>query len=165
MEMPKDSETEGGYAKEVTAEFIKNEREAIGAKLPKTDIMITTAQVFGKKAPMIVTEKMIRMMPPGSVIVDIAAEQGGNTELTEAGKIVQEHGVTIVGPVNLPSYLAAHASAMYSKNMVNLLKLVYADKDKGMDLEDEVIAGCCVLKGGEIVSETVKKAFGGEDGR
>jgi len=162
MEMPKDMEAEGGYAKEATAEFIKKEREAIAARLPKIDIMITTAQVFGKKAPVIITEDMIKLMPAGSVIVDIAAEQGGNTELTEAGKIVQKHQVTIVGPVNLPAYLPTHASAMYSRNLVNLLKLIYSDKEKKLNLEDEVIAGCCVLKQGEIVSNTVKKAFEGE---
>jgi len=162
MEMPEDMESDGGYAKEATAEFIKKEREAISAKLPKTDIMITTAQVFGKKAPVIVTEEMIKMMPQGAVIVDIAAEQGGNTELTVAGKTIKDHGVTIVGPINLPSYLASHASAMYSRNLVNLLKLIYGDKEKKLDLEDEVIAGCCVLSRGEIVSKTVKMAFGGD---
>ena len=162
MEMPKDNEAEGGYAKEVTAEFIKKEREAISQRLPKIDIMITTAQVFGKKAPVIITAEMIKLMPSGSVIVDIAAEQGGNTELTKAGEIIYDHQVTIIGPVNLPSYLPSHASSMYSRNLVNLLTLIYADKDQKINLEDEVIEGCCVLKQGEIVSKTVKKAFEGE---
>ncbi|MBU0761386.1 MAG: Re/Si-specific NAD(P)(+) transhydrogenase subunit alpha [Candidatus Altiarchaeota archaeon] len=163
MELPEDSETKGGYAKEASKEFIKKEREAISARLPKIDIMVTTAQVFGKKAPLIVTEEMIALMPNGSVIVDIAGEQGGNTELTKAGEVVVKHGVTILGPVNIPSQLPQHASMMYSRNVVNLLKLIYGGKEKKIDYTDEVISGCCVCKEGELVSGMVKKAFGGGD--
>ncbi|MBM3309825.1 MAG: Re/Si-specific NAD(P)(+) transhydrogenase subunit alpha, partial [Candidatus Altiarchaeales archaeon] len=101
MELPGDAETKGGYAKEMSEEFIKKEMEAIGGRLPKTDIVITTAQVFGKKAPLLITEDMVKLMPNGSVIVDIAAEQGGNCALTKAGEVVRKHNVSIVGPVNL----------------------------------------------------------------
>jgi NAD(P) transhydrogenase subunit alpha len=162
MEMPKDAETAGGYAKEVSAEFIKKEMEAIGGRLPKTDIVITTAQVFGKKAPLLVTEDMVKTMPKGSVIVDIAAEQGGNCALTEAGKTVEKHGVTVIGPVNLPAMMPVHASQMYSKNIVNLVKHLYQAESRQPDFADEITAGCCVCKNGALVSEAMKKAMGGE---
>jgi len=159
MEMPEDSETKGGYAKEATEEFIRKEREAISARLPKIDIMITTAQVFGKKAPLIVTEEMIKLMPEGAVIVDLAAEQGGNCDLVEAGKTVSKHGVTIIGPVNLPASMPEHASLMYSKNVVNLMKNIYGTESKQPDYSDEVTGGCCVCKEGGLVNEMVKNKF------
>jgi len=161
MEMPKDAETKSGYAKEMSAEFIKKEMEAIGSRLPKIDIVISTAQVFGKKAPLLITEEMVKSMPNGSVIVDIAAEQGGNCALTDAGKAVVKYGVTIVGPVNLPASMPVHASQMYSRNIVNLLKNIYKKEDRQPDFSDEITGGCCVANKGEIVNEMVKKAFGG----
>jgi NAD(P) transhydrogenase subunit alpha len=162
MEMPADAETKGGYAKEMSEEFIKKEMEAIGGRLPRIDIVVTTAQVFGKKAPLLITEEMVKMMPQGSVIVDIAAEQGGNCALTEAGKTVEKHGVTIMGPVNLPAMMPVHASQMYARNVVNLIKNIYKAESRQADFADEITAGCCVAKGGEFVNEDVKKAFGGE---
>lgn len=162
MEMPTDAETKGGYAKEMSEEFIKKEMEAIGARLPRIDIVVTTAQVFGKKAPILITEEMVEMMPQGSVIVDIAAEQGGNCALTQAGKTVEKHGVTIMGPVNLPAMMPVHASQMYARNVVNLIKNIYKAESRQPDFADEITAGCCVANKGELVSEAVKKAFGGE---
>jgi len=159
MELAEDSETKGGYAKQATEEFIRKEREAISEKLPKTDILITTAQVFGKRAPLIVTEEMIKLMPEGAVIVDLAAEQGGNCDLVKAGETVVEHGVTIIGPVNLPTSMPTHASQMYSKNIINLLKNIYGTEDKQPDFTDEVTSGCCVCNQGELVNEMVKKSF------
>jgi len=159
MELPKDSETAGGYAKEMSEEFIKKEMEAISSRLPKTDIVITTAQVFGKKAPLLMTEEMVKLMRKGSVIVDLAAEQGGNCALTEAGKTVVKHGVTLVGPINLPASMPTHASQMYAKNMVNLIKNIYRGDGMQADYSDEINAGCCVCRQGELVSEAVKKAF------
>jgi NAD(P) transhydrogenase subunit alpha len=100
MELPEDVETDSGYAKEVSAEFIKKELEAIGSRLPKTDIVISTAQVFGKRAPILLTEEMVKTMRPGSVIIDLAAEQGGNCELSEPGKLVEKYGVSIYAPIN-----------------------------------------------------------------
>ena len=162
MELPKDAETAGGYAKEMSPEFIKKEMEAISSRLLKMDVVITTAQVFGKKAPIFITEDMVKMMREGSVIVDIAAEQGGNCALTEAGKTVVKHGVTIMGPVNLPAQLPVHASTMYSRNVANLVKHIYGGKDQQPDFSDEITKSCCVCSKGELVSDIVKTAFGGE---
>lgn len=162
MELPRDAETAGGYAKEMSKEFIKKEMEAISGRLPKTDIVITTAQVFGKKAPVLITEDMVKLMPSGSIIVDIAAEQGGNCTLTKAREIVKKHGVTIIGPVNLPALMPMHASEMYSHNIINLVKHIYAASDRKPDFSDEITSGCCVLKNGEVVNKIVKEVFGGE---
>ncbi len=156
MEIPEDAETAGGYAKEMSAEFIKKEMEAIGSRLPKTDVVISTAQVFGKKAPLLLTADMVKTMREGSVIVDLAAEQGGNCELTVAGEIVREHGITIYGPVNLPASMPVHASQMYSRNVTNLLKHIYQAEDRKPDFEDEITGSCCVTRGGELVNEIVK---------
>ena len=163
MELPKeDAETKGGYAREMSDEFIKKEMEAIGARLPRIDIVISTAQVFGKKAPVLISEDMVKLMPSGSVIVDLAAEQGGNCVLTKPGKVVEKYGVTILGPVNIPASVPYHASQMYSRNMVNLFKNIYKGEVKKPDFNDEITKGCCVTNNGELVSEMVKKALGGE---
>jgi len=160
MEMPADAETAGGYAKELSPEFIRKEMEAIAARLPKTNVVITTAQVFGKKAPVLITEEMVRLMHPGSVIVDLAAEQGGNCALTEAGKTVVRHGVTIAGPVNLPATVPTDASQMYARNLVTLFRHLYPKADAQPDFADEIAAGCCITRGGEVVHPHVKSAIG-----
>lgn len=159
MELPRDTETASGYAKEMSPEFIKRERATIGSRLPKTDVVISTALVFGKRAPLLVTEEMVKTMREGSVIVDMAAEQGGNCELTQPGEVVQEYGVTICGPLNLPSSLPVHASQMYSRNITNLVKHLYQKKDRQLDFTDEITRSCCVCRGGELVSEIVKGTF------
>jgi NAD(P) transhydrogenase subunit alpha len=165
MELPSENlETKGGYAKEATEEFIKKEHEAIGSRLPKTDIVISTAQVFGKKAPILLTEEMVKTMQQGSVIIDLAAEQGGNCELSEAGKVVEKHGVTIYGPVNLPASMPTHASQMYSRNVVNLIKHLYQAEDKKLDFEDEITKSTCITHNGELVNEFVKEVFSKEGG-
>lgn len=156
MEMPEDAETAGGYAKEMSQEFIKKEMEAIGSRLPKTDVVISTAQVFGKRAPLLITEDMVKTMRQGSVIVDLAAEQGGNCELTVAGELVTAHGVLINGPVNLPATLPVHASQMYSRNIVNFVKHVFQAEDRALDFEDEITKSCCVTRDGALVNEMVK---------
>ncbi len=158
MEMPEDAETKGGYAKEMSAEFIKKEMEAIGARLPKVDVVISTAQVFGKKAPILITADMVKMLRAGSVIVDLAAEQGGNCELTEAGKTVTSGGVSIIGAVNLPATLAVDASHMYSRNINNLFRQLYPKPDATPDFNDEVVKGACITRDGQIVNEQVKTA-------
>ena len=160
MELPEDAETAGGYAKEVSEEFVKKEMEAIGARLPRTDILICTAQVFGKRAPLLVTADMVKTMRPGSVIVDLAAEQGGNCELTEPGKVIEKHGVTIVGPVNLPASLPVHASQMYAKNVANFVVHIYGAEDRTLNFEDEITQSACVTHRGELVSAIVKNALG-----
>lgn len=156
MEMPEDAETAGGYAKEMSPEFIKKEMEAISARLPKVDVIISTAQVFGKKAPILITEEMVKILRPGSVIVDLAAEQGGNCELTEAHKTVEKHGVTIIGAVNLPASIPVDASQMYARNVNNLFKNIYPKPDTAIDFEDEVNKGACITRNGEIVNEMIK---------
>lgn len=160
MELTENVETAGGYAREQSEEFLRKEQEVIGARLPKVDAVISTAQIFGKKAPILITESMVRSMRPGSVIVDLAAEQGGNCELTKAGQTVNAHGVTIIGPVNLASSLATDASRMYSKNITTLLKLLYPKADSTPDFADEVVAKSCITRNGEIVNEQIKSAYG-----
>jgi proton-translocating NAD(P)+ transhydrogenase subunit alpha len=159
MEMPKDAETAGGYAKELSPEFIKKEMEAIGGRLPKVDVVICTAQVFGKKAPLLITSDMVKMLRPGSIIVDLAAEQGGNCESTQAGQTIVQHGVKILGVVNLPATMPLDASQLYARNVQNLFRLLYPKPDAQPDLNDEIVRGCCVTRGGEIVNEAIKKAL------
>ncbi|RMH63442.1 MAG: Re/Si-specific NAD(P)(+) transhydrogenase subunit alpha [Calditrichaeota bacterium] len=155
MEMPEDAETEGGYAREMSDEFLKKEQEAIAGRLKKTDVVITTAQVFGKAAPILITEEMIKMMPAGSVIIDIAAEQGGNTAATQKGQWVEKHGVHIYGAINLPALLPVHASQMYSKNITNLFRHIF--KEEAIDWEDEITRGACVIREGKVVNGLVEK--------
>ncbi len=159
MELPEDVETAGGYAKEQSEEFLRKEQEAIAARLSKTDVVITTAQIFGKRAPILITEDMVKMLRPGAIIIDLAAEQGGNCELTEAGKTVEKHGVTIVGAVNLPATVPVHASQMYSKNITNLFRHLYQAEDGQLDFDDEITKSACVTHQGEIVNEFVKNAL------
>jgi len=162
MEMPEDAETAGGYAKELSPEFIKKEMEAIAGRLPKVHLVITTAQVFGKRAPVLITGEMVKLMKPGSVIVDLAAEQGGNCELTEPGKTIEKHRVTIIGTLNLPALIPIDASQMYSKNIVNLLRHLYPEGKSEQpvpDFDDEIAKGACIIRNGEIVNEMVKNAL------
>lgn len=162
MEIPEDAETAGGYAKELSPEFIKKEMEAIAARLPKVDVVITTAQVFGKRAPTLITEEMIRLMKAGSIIVDLAAEQGGNCELTEPGKTVEKHGVSIIGALNLPASIPVDASLLYSNNVVNLLRHLYPKGETPTlvpDFSDEIAKGACITRDGEVVNEMVKTAL------
>lgn len=159
MELPEDVETAGGYAKEQSAEFIKKEMEAIAARLPKVDAVICTAQVFGKRAPVLITEDMVKLMRRGSVIIDLAAEQGGNCELTRAGETFEKYGVIISGPVNLAATVPVDASRMYSKNITTFFKHLYPKADSTPDFSDEIIAGSCITRNGAIVNEHVKAAF------
>jgi len=162
MEVPDDVETAGGYAKEQSEEFLKKEREAIEGRLPKVDAVISTAQIFGKRAPVLITDAMVRRMRPGSVIVDLAAEQGGNCELTKAGETVERHGVFIIGPVNLAASLPVDASRMYSKNITTLFRLLFPKVDSSPDFTDEVIAKSCITHGGDIVNDHIKSVLSKE---
>lgn len=157
MEVPRDMETAGGYAREQSDEFLKSEQETIAAILSKMDAVITTAQVFGKKAPILITGEMAGKMRPGSVIVDLASEQGGNCALTEAGKTVAWHGVDIIGAVNLPSLVPFHSSQMYSRNITNLFKHLFPAQESALDFNDEITRGACITRNGEIVNEMVRK--------
>lgn len=153
-----DAETEGGYARELTDEEREQQAEALARHLAKADVVISTAAIPGRPAPKIITEAMVDDMAPGSVIVDLAAETGGNCELTKAGETVNHNGVLINGPVNLPSKAPLHASEMYAKNLYNLLQLLI-DEEGGLkvDVEDDVIAGCLLAHEGKIVHEKFSK--------
>jgi len=159
MEITEDAETKGGYAKELSAAFLKKEQDVIAARLPKMNVVICTAQVFGKRAPILITKAMVSLMPPGSVIVDLAAEQGGNCELTQAQKTVQHQGVTILGPVNLPASVPTDASLMYAKNMTNLFGTLFPKEASGPNFEDEITTGACIVRQGALVNESVKAAL------
>jgi len=159
MELPKDIETKYGYAKEASPEFIAKELEVIASRLPRTDIVITAALVYGRKAPCLVTASMVKSMPPGSVLVDLAAEQGGNCELSQPGQTKEEYGVIIYGARDLPSQLPLHTSLLYSRNVVNAYHNLYAAEDDAVDLADEINANALATYKGEIVSELVKKFF------
>lgn len=135
-----DTETKGGYAKELSAKNQEIQREVLARHIAKSDIVVTTALIPGRPAPVLITRDMVEGMVPGSVIVDIAAEQGGNCELTKAGETVVHNGVKILGPVNLPGTLAFHASRLYAKNMANVLDLIIKDGSLSLDTSDEIIA-------------------------
>ena len=147
----------GGYARELSEETERRNRDVIAEHLAKTDVCITTALIPGKRAPILITEEMVRRMRAGSVLVDLAAEQGGNCVLTEPGTTVTRHDVTILGPLDLPSDLAVHASQMYSRNMEKLLLHLTRDGVLVLDFEDEITRGCVVTHGGQIVQPRPKE--------
>jgi proton-translocating NAD(P)+ transhydrogenase subunit alpha len=149
---------EGGYAKEQSEEFLRKQRELIGEHVAKSDVVITTAAVPGRRAPLLVTQDMVKAMRPGSVIVDLAAETGGNVELTQAGKDVDVGGVTIIGTRNVPSTMPLHASQLFARNVMNLLLHLVKDGAITLDFQDEITKGSCVTHGGEIVNERAKQA-------
>ena len=156
-----DLEGEGGYARELTAEQQAKQQELMAEAIGKVDVVITTAAVPGRRAPILVTEKAVELMKPGSVIVDLAAETGGNCELTKPGETVIEHDVKILGPLNVPSTMAEHASQLYARNIDALLGLMISEEGElSLDFEDEIIKGACITRGGEIVHEGARAAAG-----
>ena len=155
-----DLEGTGGYAKELTPEQQAKQQELMAEAIGKTDVVITTAAVPGRRAPILVTEQAVKLMKPGSVIVDLAAETGGNCELSEPGKTVLRHDVKIIAPLNVPSTMAEHASQLYARNIQSLLGLMIDEGELKLDFDDEVIAGACITRGGEIVNEGAKAAAG-----
>ncbi|MEL6223389.1 MAG: Re/Si-specific NAD(P)(+) transhydrogenase subunit alpha [Cyanobacteria bacterium J06627_8] len=164
VEIKEDTVATGGYAKEISEDAKQRSRELVADHVAQADVVITTAQVPGKKAPLLVTEDMVKGMKPGSVIVDLAAEQGGNCECTEAGRDSVHHGVTIIGPINLPSSMPVHASQMYSKNLQTLIQLLVSDGALTLDFEDDIVAGACVTHEGTIRSDRVRDALAKEAG-
>ncbi len=152
-----EAEDAGGYAKELSEDHHKRELELIAGRLPRTDIIITTAQIPGRSAPILITEEMVQALKPGSVIVDLAAEGGGNCELTEYDRTVVKHGVTIIGTANLPGLMPVHASQMYSKNVGNLLQHLLGDDGLQLDMEDAITAGVVVTHGGKIVHPALQE--------
>jgi len=149
-------EGQGGYAKQLTDAQLQSQRDQMAAALKDMDVVITTAAVPGRKAPILLTKEMVRVMAPGAVIVDIAAERGGNCELTKAGEVVMENGVMIIGPVNIPSSVPFHASQMYARNLATFLKSLIKDKQLNLDMNDEVIRETLVTQGGKVVNAKVQ---------
>ncbi len=157
-----DAETSGGYAAAQSEEFYRRQRELLGEHLSESDVVITTAAVPGKQAPILVSEEMFTSLRPGSVIVDLAAEKGGNCTLTEAGRRVVRNGVTVLGPVNLPSEVPVHASQMFSKNVSAFLGEILKDGSLHLDLEDEIVRGTLVAHEGRLVHPAVIEALKGD---
>lgn len=160
VELPLETEgaqDAGGYAKAQSDEFLAKQRQLLGDVLAETDLVVTTAAVPGMKAPILVTEAMAARMHPGSVIVDLAAERGGNCELTKAGETIEYHGVRIMGPLNLPSKVAHNSSQLFSKNIQTFLLNMVKDGELNMNLEDPIVSGSLVAKDGEIVHPRVKE--------
>ena len=154
------AEDKGGYAKAMGEDFYRRQREAMAGVLAEQNVVITTAAVPGKKAPVLITREMVARMAPGSVIVDIAAERGGNCELTRPGETVEEGGVRILGPVNLASTIPYHASQMYARNIATFLKYLIKDGQVNLDREDEIVRETLVTHGGEIVHPRVLEIMG-----
>ncbi|MDG1311252.1 MAG: Re/Si-specific NAD(P)(+) transhydrogenase subunit alpha [Porticoccaceae bacterium] len=153
-----ESEGAGGYAKEQGEDFLRRQRELMTEVVAQQDIIITTAAIPGAKSPILVTEDMVKAMKPGAVIVDLAAERGGNCDLTEQGKTVIAHDVTILGPENVPSDLAYHASQMLGKNMQTLLELIIDEECAlNLDFNDEIVAGTVVAHEGEVPHPHMRK--------
>jgi NAD(P) transhydrogenase subunit alpha len=161
LDIGADAEAAGGYARELTPEEQQRQQEALNESLTGFDAVITTALIPGRPAPKLVTEAGVHNMRPGSVIVDLAGEAGGNTELTEPGQTIVVDDVTIASPLNLPATMPEHASQLYSRNIQSLLELITGDEGQlELNFDDEVVAGACITRDGEIVHEGAKAAAG-----
>ena len=156
-----DAEDKGGYAKAQDESFYRRQREMMAKVVGESDVVITTAAIPGKRSPVLVTAEMVQHMTPGSVIVDLAAERGGNCELTRADETVVSHGVTILGPTNLPASVPFHASQMYSKNVTTFLAHIVKDGKLTLDPADEIVRETLVAKDGAVVHERVKALVAG----
>jgi proton-translocating NAD(P)+ transhydrogenase subunit alpha len=154
----KQAETAGGYAKEMSDAYKAKQAALVAEHIKKQDVIITTALIPGRKAPVLVTEDMVKSMKPGSVIVDLAVEQGGNCPLSELGKVVEKHGVTLVGHANVPSRLAADATSLYARNLLNFLALLIDKETKGLKInwEDEIVKGVALTRDGQIIHPNFK---------
>ncbi|MFB2898084.1 Re/Si-specific NAD(P)(+) transhydrogenase subunit alpha [Aerosakkonemataceae cyanobacterium BLCC-F50] len=162
VEVKLDEETvaDNGYAKEISEVSKQKTQETIAEHVKISDVVITTAQVPGKKAPLLVTEEMVAQMKPGSVIVDIAAEQGGNCACTQPGRDIRYNGVTIIGTINLPSSTPIHSSQMYAKNILTLLQyLINKEGEFNLNFEDDIVKSTCVTHAGEIRNQKVQEAL------
>jgi NAD(P) transhydrogenase subunit alpha len=154
-----DAQDAGGYAKAQDESFYQKQRELLGQVVAESDVVITTAVVPGKKSPILVTKEMVAGMRPGSVIVDLAAERGGNCELTKSEEVISVHNVTLVGTINLASSVPYHASQMYAKNLTNFLVHLVKDGAMQMNLEDEITRSTLCTQGGEIVNPRLREFF------
>ncbi len=162
IEPPQDEtlEGEGGYAKEASEEYLKKQQELLQKHISEADVVVTTAQVPGKKAPILISEETVKSMRPGSVIVDMAAGTGGNCAITEAGQEVEKHGVVIIGETNIISLVAYNASQLYSRNVLALLQSLTKEGQVVLDLEDEIVKGALITREGQVIHENTKKLLG-----
>jgi NAD(P) transhydrogenase subunit alpha len=154
------AEDKGGYAKQMDDQTLRKQQEMMARVVAESDVVITTAAVPGKKAPVLITADMVAGMKPGSVVVDVAAERGGNCELTEPGRTVRKHGVTILGPTNLPGEIPYHASQMYAKNISTFLLHLVKDGQVQLDLDDEITRETLVARDGRVVHPRVCELLG-----
>ena len=160
VELPieaKDAQDARGYARAQDEDFYRRQRELLGKVVQESDVVITAAVIPGKKSPVLVTEEMVKGMASGSVIVDLAAERGGNCQISEAGKTVVKHGVTIIGAINLAAGVPYHASMMYARNITAFLLLLIKDQKLNLNLEDEIVRETLLTRGGEIVQARVRE--------
>ena len=157
---PGEPEASGGYARAMDEEFYALQRELMGKVVSESDVVIATAAVMGGKAPILITGEMVRGMRPGSVIVDQAAESGGNCELTRPGETVVEHGVTIIGPMNLSSTVPYDASQMYGRNTVNFLLHLLKEGELNLDVGDDIVGATLISRSGEVVHPRVRELMG-----
>jgi NAD(P) transhydrogenase subunit alpha len=160
VELPieaKDAQDARGYARAQGEDFYRRQRELLGKVVQESDVVISTAVIPGKKAPVLITEEMVNGMPPGSVIFDLASERGGNCELTEMGKTVIKHGVTIIGAINVAAGVPYHASQMYARNVTNFLTYLIKDQKLNLNLEDEIVRETLLTRGGEVVNSRVRE--------
>ncbi len=167
VELPieaKDAQTAGGYARAQTEEFYKKQQELLASHAEQSDVVITTALVPGTKAPLLITEDAVKRMKRGSVVVDLAAEQGGNCALTEPGKTVVKYGVTVFGPLNLPSTMAPQASQLYSRNILSFILPMVKDGELRIDPNDDLVKGTMVVRQGMVLHEGTRKALEGGSG-
>jgi NAD(P) transhydrogenase subunit alpha len=153
-------EGSGGYAKEQSAEYLAKQQELLAAEVAASDVVITTAQIPGRKAPVLVTEAMVAGMSEGAVIIDMAADSGGNCELTRPGEDVRVGGVTVVGLTNPPASMPTHASFLYARNIANFLGLIVKDGELAPDFDDEIVIGTCVVRAGTVVHAPTAEALG-----
>ena len=154
------TETSGGYAPAMGEEFYRRQREMMRQVVAESDVVITTAASPGSNAPVLVTEEMVQGMRPGSVILDLAAERGGNCELTRPGETVETHGVSILGPINLPSSIPYHASQMYARNVTTFVQNLVKDGEFHLNLEDQIIRHTLLTHQGEVISPQVRELLG-----
>ena len=162
MDLDDSAETDSGYAVEMNEDFIKKEMELLHDASKRVDAIITTALIFGKNAPILIKDYMVNDMKKGSCIIDLAAENGGNCELTKPGEIINHNGITIDGRLNLPSQVPLHASQMLSKNNSKLLNEIIKDDKIEFNMENEIIKGCLLTHNGEITHEMTKNIIEGK---
>lgn len=161
VESEEDAQTAGGYAKELSKDFYAKQAELIKQQCAANDVVITTALIGGVKAPKLITDEMVEGMTPGSVIVDLAAEAGGNCTLCKPGETVEHNGVKICGPLNLPSSMPLHGSTLYSRNLTTFVLEFWKDGEFNLDREDEIIAGAMITHDGEVTNERTQQALNG----